>query len=179
MSNYLEKIKEFHKTFNHPISDQGENIDITNRQLRVKLLFEELMELADALDVKGTFADLCVEALSDLEGNNKDGDDVNKVEEIDALADLQVVLSGAIITLGHHEVFDEAFDEVHRSNMSKMCDDMDQVRESMEWYVDYKGETDITYQKQENGKYILYRKSDNKVLKNKYYTPADLKKFTC
>ncbi len=67
--------------------------------LRLHLLQEELAELAEAM----------------LE------DDL--VGCLDALCDLQYVLSGAVLSLGLQDVFDEAFAEVHRSNMSKLDED--------------------------------------------------------
>lgn len=64
--------------------------------LRMQLLTEELAELSSALT------------------------DGNKTEVLDALCDLQYVLLGAVLTFGYGEVFEAAFQEVHRSNMSKL-----------------------------------------------------------
>lgn len=64
--------------------------------LRLQLLQEELAELAEAM------------ANGDL------------VECLDALADQQYVLDGAILALGMQNIFLDAFKEVHRSNMTKL-----------------------------------------------------------
>jgi predicted HAD superfamily Cof-like phosphohydrolase len=44
------------------------------------------------------------------------------VETLDALGDLRYVLDGTAVSFGLDQVFDDAFDEVHRSNMSKLVD---------------------------------------------------------
>ena len=58
--------------------------------------------------------------------------------------------------------------------MSKACDTEEQAQETMQFYEE-KG-VDSYYEKS-GEKYNVYRKEDNKVLKNKYYSPADLKKI--
>ena len=67
-------------------------------ELRIKLLREEVEEYAEA-------------ALS--------GD---LVEVLDALADIGYILAGTIINHGMQNIYDDAFDEVHRSNMAKLVD---------------------------------------------------------
>ena len=64
--------------------------------LRLQLVLEEASELAQAF----------VE--SDL------------IEALDALCDMRYVADGTTLTLGLHGVFDDAFAEVHRSNMTKL-----------------------------------------------------------
>lgn len=171
MNKYIEDVMEFHKTFEHPVNETMD-VDLKTRQLRVKLLFEELEELAESLNVMGTFQDLC------LVHNNceyVDGDNVDKVETLDALCDIQYVLSGAVLALGHQQVFDDAFQNVQDSNMSKGCETLDQVKRTMEYYKTEKGVDSHYIEK--DGMYIVLRNGDNKVLKNVDYTPTDLKKF--
>ena len=43
----------------------------------------------------------------------------SRLETLDALCDIQYVLLGAVYRLGFAPVFEEAFDEVQRSNMTK------------------------------------------------------------
>ena len=176
MSNYIKDVAEFHTTFNHPINDVKDEIDLKLRQLRIKLLFEELAELAEASDVKFTMSKLCDEYLVDSESYT-DGSDVDKVEEVDALCDIQYVLSGAILVLGHHERFDEAFAEVQASNMSKQCANTDEVCDTIDMYIE-RGMERKNIKFEENGdKFIVIRKEDGKILKNKHYKPADLTPF--
>lgn len=147
--NYLEMVAEFHKTFKAPILDTPQIPSKDRCELRVSLLQEELNELQEAI-------------------NNND-----IVEIADALADIQYVLSGAILEFGLNDKFNELFNEVQRSNMSKACDTQ---KEAIETLLHYKkrDNTEGTY-KEINGKWIVYRTPDNKVLKSVNYSPADLK----
>jgi predicted HAD superfamily Cof-like phosphohydrolase len=67
-------------------------------ELRIKLLREEVEEYAEAARA------------GDL------------VEVIDALADIGYILAGTILNHGMQNIYDDAFDEVHRSNMAKLVD---------------------------------------------------------
>ena len=116
--------------------------------MRVSLLQEELNELKQAIE------------------------DNNLVEIADALADLQYVLSGAILEFGLKEKFDTLFDEVQRSNMSKACRTQQEALETLSYYKQKDG-TEGRYE-EVNGKYIVYRNADSKVLKSAGYSPASL-----
>jgi predicted HAD superfamily Cof-like phosphohydrolase len=41
---------------------------------------------------------------------------------LDALADIGYILAGTIINHGMQHIYDDAFNEVHRSNMAKLVD---------------------------------------------------------
>ena len=146
----LNQVAEFHTTFKAPILDTPQIPSSERCNLRVSLLQEELNELKQAIE------------------------DKDIVEIADALCDLQYVLSGAVLEFGLGDKFVELFNEVQRSNMSKACDTEEQAQETMQFYEE-KG-VDSYYEKS-GEKYNVYRKEDNKVLKNKYYSPADLKKI--
>ena len=194
MSTYNEKVDEFHVAFDHPRNNVEDNVSLKDRQQRVNLIFEENKELAQASDVMGTFQLRCLETLSEIssgtrdfletlyeDGNlDEDGDNVDKVEELDALCDIQYVLSGAIISLGHYANFDKAFDDVHISNMSKMCSTIREVDETIVFHTTKEKEPidkdNIKYTKK-GDKFIVYRISDNKVLKNVHYVAVNLEKY--
>jgi predicted HAD superfamily Cof-like phosphohydrolase len=148
--NYLSKVSEFHKTFDAPILENPQIPSEERTNLRVSLLQEELNELKQAIS---------------------DGD---LVEIADAFCDIQYVLSGAILEFGMGNVFDEMFDEVQRSNMSKACSSVQEAIETISHYKKKDG-TESMY-KQVGDKWVVYRISDNKVLKSVNYSPADLKK---
>ena len=44
------------------------------------------------------------------------------VEVLDALADIGYILAGTVINHGMQDIYDDAFNEVHRSNMAKLVD---------------------------------------------------------
>lgn len=144
----LNQVAEFHRTFNAPILNTPQIPSKERCELRLTLLQEELNELRDAI------------ADNDI------------VEVADALCDLQYVLSGAVLEFGLGDKFVELFNEVQRSNMSKACSTQEEADETIAFYKD-KGEEAFS---EISGKKInVHRKSDYKVLKNKYYSPADLR----
>ena len=88
---------------------------------------------------------------------------------------VEIVLSGAILEFGLGEKFNELFDEVQRSNMSKACSS---IQESIETISHYKKKDDTeSMYKKVGDKWVVYRMSDNKVLKSVNYSPVDLKKI--
>lgn len=144
----LNQVAEFHRTFNAPILENPQIPSAERCNLRIALLQEELNELKQAIE------------------------DQDIVEIADALCDLQYVLSGAVLEFGLGEKFVDLFNEVQRSNMSKACDTEEQAQETVEYYAS-KGEE--AYFEKSGNKYNVHRVSDNKVLKNKYYSSANLK----
>lgn len=144
----LNQVAEFHKTFNAPILHSPQIPSAERCKLRVALLQEELNELKEAIE------------------NN------DIVEVADALCDLQYVLSGAVLEFGLGEKFVELFNEVQRSNMSKACANQPEADETIAFYRE-KGEE--AYSEASGDKINVHRVSDHKVLKNKNYSPADLK----
>lgn len=144
----LNQVAEFHKTFNAPILETPQIPSKERCELRVSLLQEELNELKQAI------------ADNDI------------VEIADALCDLQYVLSGAVLEFGLGEKFPALFNEVQRSNMSKACSNQNEADDTIAFYKE-KGEE--AFSEISGEKINVHRKSDHKVLKNKYYSPADLK----
>jgi predicted HAD superfamily Cof-like phosphohydrolase len=145
----LNQVKEFHKTFKHPIIDEPSIPSEKRSALRVELISEELKELEEAI-------------------RNND-----LVEVADALCDIQYVLSGAVLEFGMGNKFVELFNEVQRSNMSKACKTMEEAEATVKHYKENKS-TD-SYIKEADGSYLVYRKEDDKTLKSINYSPADLK----
>ncbi|MFD0999577.1 hypothetical protein ACFQ21_09680 [Ohtaekwangia kribbensis] len=144
----LNLVAEFHKTFKHPILDKPAIPGEDRCKLRVALIAEELKELEVAILEKDI------------------------VSVADALCDIQYVLSGAILEFGLGDKFSALFEEVQRSNMSKACRTEDEAKATVEHYLKKDGTE--CYYKQEDGKWLVYRKSDNKTIKSINYSPADL-----
>ena len=98
MNPIIASLLEFNNAFEIP---KLENPEIGSKELielRIKLLQEEVAEYAEAA---------------------RGGD---LVEVLDALADIAYILAGTVINHGMQHVFDDAFAEVHRSNMAKLVD---------------------------------------------------------
>jgi predicted HAD superfamily Cof-like phosphohydrolase len=144
----LNLVADFHNTFKHPILKEPAIPGEDRCKLRVALIAEELKELEVAILEKDI------------------------VEVADALCDIQYVLSGAILEFGLGEKFKNLFEEVQRSNMSKACKSEDEAKATVEHYRKKDGTE--CYYKQESGKWLVYRTSDNKTIKSINYSPADL-----
>lgn len=149
--SYLNKVTEFHKTFDVPVLNGPEIPDQNRCDLRISLIQEELNELQQAIT------------------------DNNIVEIADALCDIQYVLSGTVIEFGLSQKFEELFNEVQRSNMSKACNSIEEAIATISYYKKKDG-TESIY-KSVGNKWVVYRTSDNKVLKSINYSPANLKKI--
>ncbi len=145
----LTGVAKFHKLFNLPVVDNPAIPSKERIGLRISLLEEELKELKKAIEE----------------------DDL--VEVADAFADLQYVLSGAILEFGMGAKFKDLFDEVQRSNMSKPCKTMEEARQTQEYYKNNRGME--SYIEERDGEYLVYRIDDGKVLKSVNYSAPDLK----
>lgn len=146
--NSLQMVAEFHETFGHPVLANPQIPHENRCKLRVSLIQEELNELSEAI------------AENDL------------VAVADALCDIQYVLSGAILEFGLQEAFLDLFSEVQRSNMSKACKSVEEAEETLRHFEE-KGQ--LAYYEEKDGRYLVYRKEDNKTLKSINYSPADLR----
>jgi predicted HAD superfamily Cof-like phosphohydrolase len=178
MNKQLELVKEFHEAFGQPVLNKEGEISIDRRELRLSLLFEELTELADAYGLQETFNRLLASHLEYGQGEIEVGKDtliLNKKEVLDATCDLQYILSGTILENGQQEVFDNAFQDIHDSNMSELCNNQHEALDTMN---KYNSEGIQTYCKPCGLDYIgVFRFSDNKVLKSINYKPVDLNKY--
>ena len=123
MNPIVASLLEFNQAFDIPKLDSPDIGPEELIELRIKLLREEVEEYAEAARA------------GDL------------VEVIDALADIGYILAGTILNHGMQNIYDDAFDEVHRSNMAKLVD----------------------------GKVL--RREDGKVMKPQGWTPPQLAQF--
>ena len=177
-SDYLGKVKEFMTTFGQPVLDKPTPLPEDRQKLRIALIFEELKEYAEASGMVEYFAKLCDEHYVDIHNNpNPDiqiVEVINEVEQLDALLDLQYVLSGAVHEHGFGEIFDEAFEEVHNSNMSKACQSELEAIDTAASY--FNQNVSVKYDPFKTP-IVIYREKDNKVLKSIDYKPAQLAQF--
>ena len=100
MKNKLSAVSAFHIAFGLGVNNTPTTeIDEATMNLRFSLMDEENKEYLDAM-------------------KNKD-----LIEVADALGDMLYILCGTIITHGMQDVIDEVFEEIQRSNMSKLGSD--------------------------------------------------------
>lgn len=100
ITNAIEAVKEFNEAFNIKYSNQqNANLDDKTVELRYRLMQEENDEYLEAAKKK------------DL------------VEIADALGDKLYILCGTILAHGLQDKIVEVFEEIQRSNMSKLSAD--------------------------------------------------------
>ncbi|ORT51235.1 SAM-dependent methyltransferase [Vibrio sp. qd031] len=169
-------ISEFRSTFDLPVADPT-SLDDKADTLHTSLAIEELTELAEA---------------------------DSKIEQADAIIDTVYVLMGRLVHLGNSRIEDNlaisylidlmlnvavnrnidflpCWDEIHSSNMSKVCRNQQEYTETEDFYA----KQDIALEAVTKGEYIIAKCAKDfvsdaktirkgKVLKSVYYRPADL-----
>ena len=156
LSNFM-KVLEFMTTFGQNVYAKPQ-LDITTNDketinLRLSLIEEEVKELKEAIETN------------------------NFTEIVDALSDILYVTYGAGGAIGVD--LDNAFDIVHKSNMSKSCVSEDEADKTIQYYKDNPNLGYDTPDKRIVGdRWVVFNKSTGKVLKSINYTPADLKNPT-
>lgn len=168
----LNQVREWHKAFNVPVMMSGEIPQPGRYELRVKLIKEEIKELIEAIE-QGGIQEICKE-MADVEYvclgtilemgwdfadpacfHRYTQDKTLKILRLileseenineDDIADIIYILKAYRNSQGLNKVWERVFDEVQRSNMSKLGND---------------------------GK-PMYR-ADGKVLKGPNFSPANL-----
>jgi predicted HAD superfamily Cof-like phosphohydrolase len=97
--NLVEKLKEFNRSFEIDHSHSPTNISTLQSNLRYKLMKEENEEYLEAA-FKGDI-----------------------VEIADALGDKLYILLGTILAHGMQDIIIDVFNEIHRSNMTKLTEE--------------------------------------------------------
>ena len=99
------------------------------------------------------------------------------VEVLDALCDIAYVsLGNGTMLHGLKDKIWPAYQEVQASNMSKACSSEEEAVETVRVRSEEQGE-ECYFEKVADGRYIVYRKRDRKVMKSINYFRPDLKQF--
>ena len=153
-SSHVEDVLKFHKAFHHPIGDypviENSVEDLQNKDIsknRIKFIQEEIDEYKTAIKQNNT------------------------IEVIDALVDILYFTYGTLIIHGLHTKLDECFNEIHKSNMSKLCYTIEEVNRTIDFYNNQK--IDCIYNKHDNY-YVVMNKETKKILKSINYCPPNL-----
>ena len=96
MQDLILKVKDFQQTFDQVVNRKPTLVDLELANLRFELMKEENEEYMQAVI------------------------DKDVVEVADALGDQLYILIGTILYHGMQEVIVDVFNEIHRSNMSKL-----------------------------------------------------------
>jgi predicted HAD superfamily Cof-like phosphohydrolase len=99
------------------------------------------------------------------------------VEVLDALCDITYVsLGNGVMLHGLKDKIWPAYLEVQASNMSKACTSEEEAMETVSKRSEEQGEA-CHFEKIEEGRFIVYRTRDKKVMKSINYFRPDLKQF--
>ena len=99
------------------------------------------------------------------------------VEVLDALCDIAYVsLGNGTMLHGLKDKIWPAYQEVQASNLSKACETEKEAVQTVRQRSEEQGE-ECYFEKVAEGRYIVYRKRDNKVMKSVNYFRPDLTKF--
>ena len=147
MAKEIEQVLEFHKVFEHPIGDIAKALSIKRGLQRHSYMKEELQEFHDAVEAQ------------DL------------VEQADACIDIIYFALGTLVELGLTNKYEALFDEVQRSNMSKVCLSVDSAIDTA---VNYELPANI----KSMGKYWkVFDANTNKIVKSETYFKPNLKEI--
>ena len=149
----FEKIKNWRSCFGLPNRDTPQICEEKEADLSADLIYEEYMELVEAW--------------------YPDPPDVgykpNLAEIADAIGDLYFVVTQAAMIHGLDP--EMLIDRVYTSNMSKLCLTEQEAVDSVKAYTDK--EISTYYTQLPDGKFIIKRTVDNKVLKGVGFFPPD------
>lgn len=175
----LNKVKIFMESFKQNVNEKPTFPDNNTMLLRLDLILEELVELAEAcgsniLSQFGTTLKDKAEIIRDNVEKNRENLKPSLVKVLDALIDIEYVNLGAVHSFGLADAFIFGFENVHNSNMSKLCYSLEEAELTKNKYLSESINTDIIPYK---NYYLVVRTRDNKILKSINYTPANLNQF--
>ena len=149
---FLDEVEEFNKTFGKPVNYEPTIPERKEWMFVYDFIREELEEYKEACE-KGDI-----------------------VEILDALCDITYVsLANGALLHGLKNKILPAYAEVQASNMSKACQTEEDAIATTKSEALRIGEE--TYYEQVGDKWVVYRKSDKKVLKSLKYFRPNLKQF--
>ena len=150
---FVDEVEEFNKTFNKPNNYEPTIPAKKEWQFVYDFILEELEEYKEACE-RGDI-----------------------VEVLDALCDITYVsLGNGTMLHGLKDKVWPAYQEVQASNMSKACTTEEEAILSVSKRSKEQGEA-CHFEKIEEGRYIVYRTRDRKVMKSINYFRPDLKQF--
>ena len=150
---FVREVEEFNKTFNKPNNYEPTIPEKKEWQFVYDFILEELEEYREACE-RGDI-----------------------VEVLDALCDITYVsLGNGTMLHGLKDKIWPAYQEVQASNLSKACSSEEEAMETVRVRAKEQGE-ECYFEKVAEGRYIVYRKRDKKVMKSINYFRPDLHQF--
>lgn len=150
---FVSEVEEFNSTMGKGYQNRTiPTINKADAEFVINFIQEELDELKEAVEKK------------------------NIIEILDALLDITYVgLGNGAMVFGLKDKIWAGYQEVQASNLSKICNTLKEAEETVRVRSEEQG-TPCHYEKA-NGKYVVYRSHDSKVMKSINYFRPDLSKF--
>jgi predicted HAD superfamily Cof-like phosphohydrolase len=150
---FIDEVEEFNEVMGKSWQNRTTpTIDPKDAQFVIDFIEEELDELKVAVKEK------------------------NIIEIFDALLDITYVgLGNGALVFGLKDKMLDGYAEVQASNMSKICNTVAEAEETVKLRSEQQGEP--CHYSKVGDYYIVYRTSDNKVMKSINYFRPDLKQF--
>jgi predicted HAD superfamily Cof-like phosphohydrolase len=116
--------------------------------------------------------------LNDMESYLNKFYESTKTENLKVMSECLVYILDSTYKLGHKLNFnmDKMFTEVHRSNMTKVCSNIEDAKESVEQY-EKEGRYAEPSIRIKGPYYVIYDKTTSKILKNHKWETPNLKQF--
>ena len=150
---FVDEVETFNRTFNKPNNYEPTIPDEKEWKFVYDFVLEELEEYREACE-RGDI-----------------------VEILDALCDITYVsLGNGVMLHGLKDKIWPAYLEVQASNMSKACKTEEEAIQTVSQRSEEQGEA-CHYEKVDEGRYIVYRSRDRKVMKSINYFRPDLHQF--
>ena len=150
---FVDEVETFNKTFNKPNNYEPTIPSEKEWRFVYDFILEELQEYKEACE-RGDI-----------------------VEILDALCDITYVsLGNGTMLHGLKDKIWPAYQEVQASNMSKACSTEEEAIQSVSQRSKEQGEA-CHFEKVAEGRYIVYRSRDKKVMKSANYFRPDLMQF--
>ena len=150
---FVDEVETFNKTFGKPNNYEPTIPSKVEWQFVYDFILEELEEYREACE------------------------NGNIVEVLDALCDITYVsLGNGVMLHGLKDKIWDAYQEVQASNMSKACKTEEEAIQTVSKRAEEQGEA-CHFEKIAEGRYIVYRTRDRKVMKSINYFKPDLTQF--
>ena len=150
---FISEVEEFNQVMGKGYQNRTTpTINPKDAQFVIDFIQEELDELKEAVEKKDI------------------------VEIFDALLDITYVgLGNGAMVFGLKDKIEAGYAEVQASNLSKICNTLEEAEETVKVRSEQQG-TPCHYE-QIGDKYVVFRSSDKKVMKSINYFRPDLKQF--
>lgn len=150
---FIDEVEEFNEVMGKSYQNRTTpTINPKDAQFVIDFITEELDELKEAVEKKDI------------------------VEIFDALLDITYVgLGNGALVFGLKDKIEAGYSEVQASNLSKVCSTVAEAEETVKVRSEQQGEK--CHYEEVDGRFVVYRTRDSKVMKSINYFRPDLTKF--